>query len=164
MMPAKPLNPNRIKLHRSYTIAEAAEALGVHKNMIRGMIKNGLELVSPTRPFLIGGAVLRDHVRQHREGLKRPCGPGRFFCFRCKEARGPAGGKVEFVEMTPGSGMLKALCEECGVKMFRRARRDAVTLFMSEVNARITKHEGSLSERSSFFCNRNFASGDHDDV
>jgi len=41
-MPAKRINPNRVKVHYSYTATELAKRLGVHKNTIRNWTRNGL--------------------------------------------------------------------------------------------------------------------------
>ena len=56
----KRVNPNLAKIHRNYSVGEAAALLGVHKNTVRNWIKNGLPLCDDRRPALILGAELRE--------------------------------------------------------------------------------------------------------
>ena len=44
------VNPRRVKLHRSYTVEEAAMLFKVHKNTVRGWLKSGLETVEVVAP------------------------------------------------------------------------------------------------------------------
>jgi predicted ArsR family transcriptional regulator len=44
------IDPRRIKTHFPYTVEEAADALGVHKNTVRMWIKAGLEVADDRRP------------------------------------------------------------------------------------------------------------------
>lgn len=62
-MPARRINPRLIKLHRPYSVEEAARALGVHKNSVRGWIKDGLPTVDHSRPLLILGQELRAYPK-----------------------------------------------------------------------------------------------------
>ena len=69
----------------------------------------------PFRAFLAGG----------RKAKRQPCGPGRFYCLRCRAPRPPAGEMVDFVA-TSASGMvgtLQALCPACDGLMQRRTSR-----------------------------------------
>ncbi len=42
-MPEKRVNPNRVRLHRSYSVAELADCCGVHRNTVRNWRDKGLE-------------------------------------------------------------------------------------------------------------------------
>ena len=48
-------NPRAIKLHRTYSVEEAAQVLGVHKNSVRGWRSQGLEPIDDSRPVLFQG-------------------------------------------------------------------------------------------------------------
>ena len=55
-MGARPADPRRIKLHRSYSIAEAADTLGVHQHTVENWLRQGLRPIDRRRPILIHGA------------------------------------------------------------------------------------------------------------
>jgi transposase len=50
------IDPRRIKTHFPYTIEEAADALGAHKNTVRTWIKGGLAVADNRRPTVMSGA------------------------------------------------------------------------------------------------------------
>jgi hypothetical protein len=58
---------NGVKIHRSYTIAEAAAVLGAHKHTVR-WIAAGLRTTDDKRPFLIHG----NDIRAFFEGARTP--------------------------------------------------------------------------------------------
>ena len=128
-MSTRRINPRMIKIHRSYSVDEAARALGAHKNSVRSWIKNGLPVVDGGRPALILGHELQDYLERKRKARKRPCPPGTIYCFKCREPRRPALGMVEYVFGNGAAGNLTALCETCDTMLFRRARpRDLATI------------------------------------
>ena len=47
------INPRHIKIHYSYTVKDAADALGTHKNTIRLWIKQGLALTDEQCPAMM---------------------------------------------------------------------------------------------------------------
>src|SRR5687768_7215949 len=118
----KRLNPRLAKLHRSYSVVELGDLLGVHKHTVRGWIGDGLPTVDGTRPVLIHGDEFQTWWSSKRTTAKRPCQPGQLYCFRCREPKAPALGMVEYTASTTSTGNLKALCETCGTMMHRRAR------------------------------------------
>ncbi|MBY4636571.1 helix-turn-helix domain-containing protein [Sphingopyxis sp. XHP0097] len=148
-MPARRINPRLIKIHRAYSVEEAARALGAHKNSVRGWIKDGLPVVDGGRPVLILGHELRAYLERKRKTAKRPCPPGTIYCFKCRDPRRPALGMVEYVASDPAPGNLTALCEACDTMLFRRARRSDIATIMPGIDVQIREAGARLLERSS---------------
>lgn len=124
------LNPRAIKLHRTYSVEEAARVLGVHKNSVRGWRRDGLVPIDNGRPVLFLGSELRGFLERRQAGRKRPCRPGTLYCFRCRQPRAPALGMLDWAPINSRTGNLMALCEVCETQMHRRARRDALGAIM----------------------------------
>jgi excisionase family DNA binding protein len=56
-MPNRRIDSRRIKIHQSYTVEEAADTLGTHKNTVRLWInEQGLPIVDERRPILLLGS------------------------------------------------------------------------------------------------------------
>ncbi len=94
-MPKK-LNPNRVKLHRNYTIEETAALLGVHKSTVRSWIKIGLPVCDTKRPILILGRDLRDYLQKRRGMHKQKCKFYELYCMRCRAPKCPAEDMVDY--------------------------------------------------------------------
>ena len=107
------IDPRRIKTHFSYTVEEAADALGVHKNTVRMWIKSGLAVADGRRPTVMSGAAIRAFLENRLKARKSPLKPGEFYCFRCREPEVPAA--------SGGLGTLTGLCPDCEMIMYRRA-------------------------------------------
>ena len=116
----KRLNPRRVKLHRNYTVDEAARLFRVHKNTVRGWLKSGLQPIDGRRPTLILGRELAGFLHARREHNRQRCRAGELYCFRCRAPRGSAPGTAKYLPLTPSSGNLRALCADCGTRMYRR--------------------------------------------
>ena len=89
----KRFNPRRVKLHRNYTVGEAAMLLEVHKNTIRAWLGSGLEAIDDRRPVLILGRKLSAFLHARRESRRQRCKAGQLYCVRCrapKTCRGTA--------------------------------------------------------------------------
>ncbi len=138
-MAARRIDPNRIKLHYSYTAGELAARLGVHKNTIRNWVREGLEPVDRGRPALYQGKQVRTFVARRNAQRKRPCPPGTLYCFRCRDPRPAAGGMIDYVPLTATSGNLRALCAVCEAIMHRRARQEAIAAIMPNLDVQITQ-------------------------
>jgi hypothetical protein len=142
------INPQLIKLHRPYSVEEAARALGAHKNSVRGWIKDGLPTVDNSRPTLILGHELRAYLERKRKLAKRPLKPGTFRCFKCREPRAPALGMVEITNQTATTGNLKALCEVCSTMMHRRTRLSEIGTVMPNLDVQIREAGPRICERT----------------
>jgi hypothetical protein len=122
-MAARRTNPNRVKLHRSYSAGELAACCGVHKNTVRNWQAKGLEPIDASRPLLFQGGAVRKFLAKQNADRKRPCSPGTLYCLRCREPRAPALRMLDYNLVTPLSGNLRAMCDVCGSMMHRRIRR-----------------------------------------
>jgi hypothetical protein len=147
-MAAKRINPRLIKLHRAYSVEEAARALEAHKNTIRGWIKSGLPVVDKSRPVLMLGRELRSFLEKRRTNAKQPCPPGTFYCFKCRQPMPPALGMVEYTAFNATTGNLIALCEGCGTVMHRRTRLDSLLSKMPNLDVQIREALPRLIERT----------------
>jgi len=144
-MSARRVNPNRVKLHRSYSVEELARCLDVHKNTGRHWQAKGLEPIDKGRPILFHGATVRSFLTTRNAARKRPCAPGTLYCFRCRSPRAPALGMVDFVPMRPGSGNLRAFCECCETIMHRRVRETEIANVMPGCTVQFAQGQPSLS-------------------
>lgn len=147
-MLARRINPRLIKLHRPYSVEDAARTLGVHKNSVRGWINDGLPTVDRSRPMLILGHELRTYLENKRKSAKRPCPPGTLYCFKCRQPRAPAMEMVEATYQNATTGNLSALCEGCGTMMHRRARLDAIGKIMPNLDVQIREAQPRIQERT----------------
>ena len=119
-MPGRRPNPRLAKLHRSYTVQEAAAALGKHKSSVRRWIAEGLPTIDGARPTLISGRALREFLLQRHRALKQPCADDDIFCVKCRAPKKPLGGMVDFVPTSETTGNLQGLCPDCGRLINRR--------------------------------------------
>lgn len=118
------LSPQRIRTHLVYTVAEAAERLGVHRKTVLAWIRNhGLIAETHARPVLIRGADLKAFLVARRARDKTKLQPGEFYCLPCRSAQIAAERMAEFQLRTRASGMLTGLCPSCGRLMHRMIRR-----------------------------------------
>ncbi len=111
------LNPRRAKIHRSYSVAEAAVLFGVHRNTVRNWIRHGLPVVKTSSGLLILGRDFRPFLEQRQATRRRKCGPGELYCFKCSEPRRPRPGSLSVVQVTPTASSVIAQCEACGTRM-----------------------------------------------
>ena len=118
---ARRYNSRRVKIHRTYTISEAAKLLGVTKHTLRRWIDAGLPLIERKRPYLIQGGDLRAFLKD-RQPKKQPCRAGEIYCVKCRTPKRPAFGEVDFIPKTPTKGHLAGLCPTCGSLIYRVAK------------------------------------------
>ena len=64
------IDPRRIKIHYSYTVKDAADALGTHKNTIRLWIKQGLPITDEQRPAMLLGTAIRAFLENRKAKRK----------------------------------------------------------------------------------------------
>lgn len=148
-MPARRVNPYRVKLHRLYDVRELADCLGVDKNTVRNWQKAGLHAIDGKRPTLFRGDTTRAFLLTRQTSRKRPCLPGTIYCFKCRDPKAPALGMVEFIPGKGTTGNLTALCETCSTPMHRRANEAKITTIMPRLAVQIRQAPSRLIERTS---------------
>jgi hypothetical protein len=137
----------RIKTLRSYTIDEAASVLRVHRNAVRYWIKkSGLPAFDEQRPHLIQGGDLVGFLKARREARRRRCGPGQFFCLKCREPRTSAEGMVDYQPLTASRGAFVGMCPVCETMMHRFVSRARLAAVAKEFSVQIRGLQESLDD------------------
>lgn len=108
-----------IKIHRTYTVEEAARATGSAKGTVRRWIKSGaLPALTDQKPTLILGGDLYDYLKSRASS-----GPKlqlhECYCLKCRAARSPAEGVADYVPLTNSTGNLRARCCTCTTLMHK---------------------------------------------
>ncbi|MDR3449587.1 MAG: helix-turn-helix domain-containing protein [Alphaproteobacteria bacterium] len=115
-----------MKIHRSYTVDEAARLLGRCKESVRRWIKSGkLVALTDRKPWLIEGRDLEDFLKASRTPRQK-CQPDECYCVKCRKPQKPACAMVEYIPLTPTDGNLRALCPTCQCLMHKRVSRAAL--------------------------------------
>jgi excisionase family DNA binding protein len=112
-------NYRHVKVHRNYTVEEAANLFGIHKNTVREWLKSGLPVLDDKRPMLILGQDLAAFLQARRIKNKQTCQPGQMYCVRCRSPKTAAGDMADYHPRTEKLGMLKAICPDCHFMMNR---------------------------------------------
>jgi hypothetical protein len=115
----KRIDARRVKRHRTYTVHDIVQLLGVHKNTVRSWVKAGLVVLDCRRPLLVVGGDLKEFLDRRSHHCKRPCGIGQLYCPRCRVPRPPAGNLVKYEPISPALGNLRGQCGECGCALNR---------------------------------------------
>lgn len=137
----------RIKSKLSYTIEEAARALGLHRNTVRHWVKKGgLPALTETRPHLILGSDLVAFLQARRAARKRRCRAGELYCLRCRAPRQPVPGLVEYRALTSTRGRIVGICSTCEaiVHRFVSARQEMAVA--AEFNIQVEVRHDSLAD------------------
>lgn len=149
-------NPRRVKIHRSYSVEEAAKLLRVHKNTVREWIRRGLPTVDQRRPVLILGWELAAFLDQRRRVNKRPCQPGQIYCVRCRCPQSPAGSMADYLPLTTSGGNLLGLCPVCDALMYRRVSYARLRDVQSNLDVRLPEAMQRLDDSSNPSVNSDF--------
>lgn len=152
-------NPRLVKIHRSYTVEEAARLFGIHKNTVREWTKSGLCTADQKRPALILGRELAAYLQARRTKNKRPCQPGEIYCVRCRAPKSPAGAMAEYRPMTATLGNLMGICPDCDGMIFRRASLAKLAQIRGKLDITFAEAELRLSESYSPSVNSDFIQG-----
>ncbi|ORE90870.1 helix-turn-helix domain-containing protein [Aurantimonas sp. 22II-16-19i] len=137
-----------IKKHRSYTVDEAAKALGVHKGTVRRWQKTGLPSLTDQRPALILGAELIAFLDE-RKPKRQHCALHQAYCLSCRAPRDAALGEVDFILHASGAGMMQALCAECETVMNKRVPIARIPELQAKLAVTIRQAPEPISESHS---------------
>lgn len=149
----------QVKIHRSYTVEEAARLLSTHKNTVRAWVKAGLPTCDGKRPTLILGHELAAYLKARRAKNKRPCQPGEIYCVRCRAPQKPAGDMAEYQPITAALGNLMGICPACECMIFRRASLAKLALSRGKLDITFAEAEKGLSEIDPPIVNSDFSQG-----
>lgn len=109
------INPQKIYKHRSYTIKEITELLGINTKTCFRWIEEGLKLVDGgKKPILISGDSLKEFLKNRKLNKKIELGRYQFLCLTCKKASSAKRGSNKVV-----GNKKTALCRVCNGKMSR---------------------------------------------
>ena len=122
-------NPMAVKAALSYEIGEAAQALGKSPATIRNWCKDGLEVMSSRKPYLISGAAIQVYLRAKYRAAKCPLDPDQLYCPACRKGRRPVGMAVVSVTMTSKTALLKGQCDQCGGTSTRMISKAKTSMF-----------------------------------
>ncbi|MFN3252312.1 helix-turn-helix domain-containing protein [Roseibium album] len=154
-MPGKRSSGHRIKIHRSYTVDEAARALKVCKGTVRRYLKDGLPCLNDQRPLLILGQDLKVFLDARRKP-KQTCKIDQCFCMSCKAPRKPAFDEVEFHPTKAGRGNIRALCEDCSTVMHKAVSADGLRALGAILKVTDVQEETRLRDGNSLCTNDHF--------
>jgi excisionase family DNA binding protein len=160
------INPRLVKIHRTYTVEEAARTLKAHKNTVRNWIRRGLPTIDDRRPTLIHGADLRRFLEVRRQRAKQPCLPGHIYCVRCRAPKPPAGGMADYMPITPTSGNLRGICPDCETLIHRRVALQRIDAIRAELEITFPEAPSRIrdSSKPSMNCDSNEDGGAHEDA
>lgn len=136
----------RVKLHRTYTLAEMTGLFGVHINTLRIWRRDGLNPIDDRRPALFHGAAIRRFLQSRRKTAKQPCGSGRIYCLPCRAPKRPAGGMVDYQPSSSAGGRLMGVCPDCDRMIFRRVSATDLQSVTVDLDLQITRAQRSLGE------------------
>ena len=138
---------HRIKANRNYTVDEAARELGVAKGTLRRWQKGGeLPCLDDRKPALFLGSIIKAFGLS-RSKLKIKCQPHQFYCFKCRKPKHAAGNIADFVQRSPKSGNLKAICE-CGTIMNKNVSVATMLELQAVLDITIHQAPGHLVEKT----------------
>jgi len=129
-------NPRLVKIHRNYTVEEAAKLFGIHKHTVRSWINAGLPQCDSCRPILILGRELAAFIQAKRARNKQTCLPGEMYCLRCRLPRKPAGEMADFQPLNDKTGNLVGICPICNVIINRRVSIAKIALVQGDLDIR----------------------------
>jgi len=106
-------NTRRIKATWPYSVTEIADLFSLHKNAVSRWLKEGLQVDTTRRPYLIRGDALIRFLDARQQRKTRPCTLAEFFCFKCRAPREAYGGIADLTIESPTRLRVKALCVAC---------------------------------------------------
>ncbi|QDF75994.1 MULTISPECIES: helix-turn-helix domain-containing protein [Shewanella] len=146
-------NPNRIKIHRCYTVIEVSELLGVHPRTVRNWIRAGLPVFDETRPLLIQGADLKIFLKRKRKAYMHQCAANEVYCFMCKQSNKPNIESVSFIGKPAGMAQMAGRCSVCGSKANKYVSWRNINAIWSDLGGKLPIAEKHLNLRGKALLN-----------
>jgi excisionase family DNA binding protein len=141
------IDPRRAKIHRTYSVEEAARLFGTHRNTVRSWLRAGLIAIDGDRPVLIPGSELRRYLTERRAKARCPTRPGMIHCLGCREARRPAGDMVDYFPRTDTSGNLQGICPDCDSMLNRGAKLADLEAICADLDVTIRERAERIRQR-----------------
>ena len=94
-----------------------------------------------------------EFMKRRTQGRKQPCGPGRMFCFKCKEPKRPAFGEIEYRPSSAKAGRLTGLCPDCATVMHRRVSLAKLRAAAGDLSVSMQCEDSRISETIKPHCN-----------
>lgn len=145
-MGARLPNPQRAKIHRNYSVMEAAQLCRVHRNTVHHWIKQGLPVCDDHKPVIVLGLDLRAFLRAKKIRNKSPCGPGRIYCVRCRCPKVPAGHLADYVPSSSTAGSLVGICPDCESMVYRRVSLAKLASSRGDLDITVTQAHSRIGE------------------
>jgi excisionase family DNA binding protein len=137
-MPRRPRH-HRLKRNLIYTIAEAADAVGMHRQTVtRWITQQGLPADRSRRPWLIRGGACKDWLSRRSDDARTTLKSGEIYCLPCHRPVQPDGGFVEFRRRTARPGMLIGICPQCDRLVHRAVREQDLGRVAGSLEVTIT--------------------------
>jgi hypothetical protein len=146
-------NYRLVKIHRNYVVEEIAILLNVHKNTVRGWIKQGLPTIDRRRPTLIVGSMLSRFLQDRRRRYQRRCAPGEIYCVKCRAPVRPAEGIADYIPTTSNLGSLTGICPTCENLIYRRVSRATLDDSRGDLEITIPRARSHIEDSQSFSVN-----------
>lgn len=134
-------NPMAVKANATYDVLEAARALNVTPATIRNWIKDGLEAMTNSKPYLILGAAIREYLRAKYAAARRPLQTDELFCPSCRKGRKPINMRVIHSQVSIKTDLLKGVCGYCNCNATRMISHKQRSVFAETF--KITKEHNS---------------------
>lgn len=108
-------DPRKISKHRSYTIRELSDVLGMsEKTCLRWIAKGMITISGNKKPILISGDEAKKFIRNKNSETKVELQRHEFYCFKCKCPRRAKRGSIHLSTNTK-----RGSCSVCSTKMSR---------------------------------------------
>ncbi len=155
-------NPNRIKARHSYSFAEIAENLNIHRRTVQSWHKQGLKVIDEgIKPYLVSGADLKQFLIAKRQKHKHTLQADEFFCPKCQKPRKSIKDKLQIILTDKRLGktskqvVIKGICEVCNTRLTR---------FSSDRKERELQEKGGILAENETLLSRNGDSSVNTDI
>ena len=121
---AKTYNIRKIRHRESYSFKQVGEMLSVHQRTVQEWHKEGLEVMTQGKPFLVMGYELKAFLSEKLKSRKTKLEVNQFYCTKCRKAVESKNNDVFISSLNKTIGnqgfnglMVKGFCQTCGSKL-----------------------------------------------